>query len=48
VGDIITDVNNDFKAIPQTSFEQCFQKLKRQWERRIAAQGDYSEEDNIQ
>jgi hypothetical protein len=31
-----------------TSFQQCFQKWGRQWERCIAAQGDYSEEDNIQ
>jgi hypothetical protein len=48
VGDIITDVNNDFKVIPQTSFQQKFQKWKRQWERHIAAQGDYFEVDNIQ
>jgi hypothetical protein len=29
-------------------FEQCFQKWKRQWERCIAAQGDYFEGDIIQ
>jgi hypothetical protein len=38
----------DLKAIPQTSFEQCFKTWKRQWEKCFAAQGDYFEGDNIQ
>jgi hypothetical protein len=44
VEDIITNVMNDLKAIPQTSFEQGFQK----WKRRNAVQEDYFEGDNIQ
>jgi hypothetical protein len=28
VGDITTNVTNDLKAIPQSSFEQCFQSGK--------------------
>jgi hypothetical protein len=43
VEDIITNAANDLKAIPQTSFKQRFWKWKRQWERYIAAQGDYFE-----
>jgi histone-lysine N-methyltransferase SETMAR len=39
VGDIITNAMNDLKAIPQTSFEQCFQKWRMWWERCIAVQG---------
>jgi hypothetical protein len=34
----VEDINkatNDLKSIPQTSFEQCFQKFKRWWERFI-------------
>jgi hypothetical protein len=40
VEDIITNVMNDSKAIPQRSFEHCFKKCKRQWEKCFAAQGD--------
>jgi hypothetical protein len=29
--DIVTNVPNDLKVIPQTSFEQCFKNWKRQW-----------------
>jgi hypothetical protein len=47
VEDII-NATNDLKEILETSFEQCFQKWKRQWERYIAVQGDYFEEDKIQ
>jgi hypothetical protein len=43
----ITNVMNDLKVIPQTSFKQYFQKWKRQWSRCIAVQGDHFEGDNI-
>jgi hypothetical protein len=43
----ITNVMNDLKAVPQTFFEQCFKKWKRQWENCFAAQGNYFEGDNI-
>jgi hypothetical protein len=33
--DIITNATDNLKAITQTSFEQCFQKWKRWWERCI-------------
>jgi hypothetical protein len=42
VEDIITNVTNDLKVIPQTSFVQCFQKFKRWWEWCIAAHGDHA------
>jgi hypothetical protein len=48
VEDVVTNVLNDLKDIPQTSFKQSFQKWKRWWDRCIAAQGDYFEGDNIQ
>jgi hypothetical protein len=47
VGDV-TNVTNDLKAIPQTTFKQGFQKWKRLWKRWIAGQDDYFEGDNIQ
>jgi hypothetical protein len=47
VEDIITDVMNDLKTVPQTSFEQCFKNWKRQWKKCFAAQGRYFEGDNI-
>jgi transposase len=45
---IIANATNYFKAIPQTPFEQCFQKWKRRREKCIAAHGDYFDGDNIQ
>jgi hypothetical protein len=45
--DIITNEMNDFEMIPQTSFKQCFQKLKRWWEWCIAAKGNCFEVNNI-
>jgi histone-lysine N-methyltransferase SETMAR len=48
VEDMITNVTNELKVIPQKSFEHCFQKWKRLWERCITAQGNYLEGDNIQ
>jgi hypothetical protein len=48
VEDVITSVTKDLKVIPHTSFEQCLLKLRRWWERCIAAQWDCFEGDNIQ
>jgi hypothetical protein len=45
---MITNATNDFKAIPQTSFQQCFQKWKGQMEGCSDVQGDYFEGDTIQ
>jgi hypothetical protein len=39
---------NGFKVILQTSFEQCFQKWERWWERCIAVQGGNFGGNNIQ
>jgi transposase len=44
----IINTTNDLKVIPQTSFEQRFQKWKREWEHCNAVQGDHFEGDNIQ
>jgi transposase len=41
VEDDIVNVTNDLKMIPQTSFNQCFQKWENWWERCIAVQGDF-------
>jgi hypothetical protein len=43
VQDIIMNIiTNELKAIPQTSFEQCFKKCKKKRrERCIAANGSY-------
>jgi hypothetical protein len=48
VEDIIMNVADDLKVSQQTSFEQYFQKWKRQWEQCIVAQGNYFEGDKIQ
>jgi transposase len=48
VEDIITNVTNDLKAIPQKSFEHCFQNWERWLQRCNAAQEDYFEGDKIQ
>jgi hypothetical protein len=48
VENIITNATNELKVMPQTSFKQCFQRWKRQWERCIAAHCNYFEGDNIQ
>jgi hypothetical protein len=40
----VTNAMNDLKAVPQKSFEQCFQK----WKKVHSVQGDYFEGDNIQ
>jgi hypothetical protein len=32
VEDIIVKMTDELSVIQQTPFEQCFQKLKRQWE----------------
>jgi hypothetical protein len=47
VGDIIINAMNDLETIPQTSFEQCFHKWKRWWEKCIAVKGDCFEGDNV-
>jgi transposase len=48
VEDTIVNATNYLKAIPQTCFEQFFQKWKRWWKRCIAAQEDYFDGDTIQ
>jgi hypothetical protein len=38
---------NDMKITPQTSFEQCFQKLKRKCDKCTAEQGKFFDGDTI-
>jgi hypothetical protein len=47
IEEIKTTSLEEFKAMPESSYQKCFEDWKKRWHKCTISEGDYFEEDDI-